>query len=55
MQNQSQMKCEGCGQQFDNRNDLQKHKANCSALKAQGGSGHSQPLTHSAGGQSQRS
>ena len=55
-QNQNEMKCEGCGQQFSNRNDLQKHRANCSALKAQGGSGQQgqQPLTRGAGGSQNR-
>jgi hypothetical protein len=52
---QNQMKCDGCGQQFGNRNDLQKHEATCSAMEAKRKSGQSQPLTHSAGGQSQRS
>ena len=42
MQNQNELKCEGCGQQFSNRNDLDKHRQSCAAVKAQGGSGQSQ-------------
>lgn len=42
---QNELKCEGCGQQFSNQNDLQKHRTNCSAVKAKG-----QQQTHSAGG-----
>jgi hypothetical protein len=35
--------CEGCGKQFNDRNDLQNHTQNCQALKAsQGGSQGSQ-------------
>ena len=52
--------CEGCGKQFDNRNDLQTHTQNCQALKASQGSQHSshqgqggsdRPKTKTAGGQ----
>jgi hypothetical protein len=60
MQNQDDLKCEGCGQKFNNRNDLQKHSSTCAALKAKAGSGQQpgqqqgqqqgQPFTHSAGG-----
>lgn len=51
MQNQNQLKCDGCGQQFNNQNDLQKHRANCAAVKAQGGSQSGQrPMTRGAGG-----
>jgi len=53
VQNQNELKCDGCGQQFGNRGDLEKHKANCTALKSKGSSGQQQnrPMTHGAGGQ----
>ncbi len=51
MQNQTDMKCEGCGQQFSNRNELEKHQQNCSAYKSKAGStqnqGQGRPQTSS--------
>ena len=56
--------CEGCGKQFENRNDLQNHTQNCQALKAShsgsqgsqrgsqlGQGGSDRPKTRTAGGQ----
>ena len=38
-QDSNRFVCEGCGKQFENRNELQTHTQNCQALKAsQGGS-----------------
>jgi len=56
MQNQNELKCEGCGQQFNNRNDLQKHQINCAAYKSKSGSGQQgqPPLTRGAGGSQDR-
>jgi hypothetical protein len=42
--------CEGCGKQFENRNDLQTHTQNCQALKASQ-RGSNPPKTKTAGGQ----
>jgi hypothetical protein len=66
-QDSNRFVCEGCGKQFENRNDLQTHTQNCQALKAsQGGShgsqrgsqgsqpgqgGSDRPKTKTAGGQ----
>jgi hypothetical protein len=53
VQNQNELKCDGCGQQFTNRNDLEKHRQTCSAVKAKAGSGsgqQEQPRTQGAGG-----
>jgi len=66
-QDSNRFVCEGCGKQFENRNDLQTHTQNCQAFKAsQGGSqgsqrgsqgshqgqgGSDRPKTKTAGGQ----
>ena len=51
-QNTNRFVCEGCGKQFDNRNDLQNHTQNCQALKAsQSQGGSDRPKTRTAGGQ----
>jgi hypothetical protein len=54
MQNQNGFKCDGCGKQFDNRNDLQKHERECTA-RLGSGQGSSRPMTRTAGGQSTES
>ena len=43
--------CEGCGKQYDNRNDLQKHTQTCPAMKASQQGAFDRPKTKSAGGQ----
>jgi len=50
MQNQNELKCDGCGQQFNNRADLDKHRANCAAVKAKAGQQQGTPRTQGAGG-----
>lgn len=51
VQNQNELKCDGCGQQFTNRNDLEKHRQTCAAVKAKAGSGQQgPPRTQGAGG-----
>ncbi len=52
MQNQNELKCDGCGQQFSNRNDLEKHRQTCAAVRAKAGSAQQQeqPRTQGAGG-----
>lgn len=50
MQNQNELKCDGCGQQFSNRNDLEKHRQTCAAVRAKGGSAQQgQGQTHQQG------
>ena len=58
MQNQNELKCDGCGQQFSNRNDLDKHRQSCAAVQAKAGSAQQhQGQTHQqgqAGGQKEQ-
>jgi len=52
-QSQSQnneLKCDGCGQQFSNRNDLEKHRSTCAMARNKSGSGQQRPMTRGAGG-----
>ncbi len=42
MQNQNELKCDGCGQQFSNRNDLEKHRQTCAAVRTKAGSAQQQ-------------
>ena len=50
--NQSKLMCDGCGKQFDNREELQQHRKQCAALKASGAQGQK---TRTAGGQTEHS
>jgi sporulation protein YlmC with PRC-barrel domain len=54
MQNQNGFRCDGCGKQFNNRNDLQKHERECTARQGSG-QGSGRPMTRTAGGQSTES
>ena len=47
-ENANQLVCDGCGKQFNNRQDLERHRRECSGVQArQGGSGG---MTRTAGG-----
>jgi hypothetical protein len=48
----NELKCDGCGQQFSNRQDLEKHRSTCAMARNKSGSGQ-QPATRGAGGGSQ--
>lgn len=48
---ENRFKCEGCGKQFDNRGDMQKHEQQCPAMQSRKGQSSGGSKTRTAGSQ----